>query len=419
MTRDKILAELRKAPKTTQDLMAALNLSYDTVHNSLKRLAKSDVVAKLDDGHYALVEKVIQVDAKGQVTEKTPRPKVPGFLPKAKKLKNEFIYVVDVSYSMNPVASDALRGLNQSLDTVRSEAEKSGQETLISLYYFADTTRREFHRVPAAKVPRQTSYVTRGYTALFDAVNEAVAEHERVLAMDEDVAYVVIVITDGDDNRSRDSWGEAMKRNIARVQGTDRWTVTFQVPRGQKQSFCQKFGVPAGNVTEWESTTTEGVEKAATHRHIATKGYFSARASGMTSMNSFYVQPDLSDLTAKDLKKNLTNIADQVSIWEVPREVDIKEFVESKAGFYRPGTAFYELTKAEKIQPYKQLLVQERGKRAVYAGDEARQLLGFPSGVNVKFKPGNHGDFVIFGQSTSNNRKLVRGSHLVHWPKAA
>jgi hypothetical protein len=36
------------------------------------------------------------------------------------------------------------------------------------------------------------------------------------------------------------------------------------------------------------------------------------------------------------------------------------------------------------------------------------------AGQNVKVKPGNHLNYSIFVESTSNNRKLVRGSTLLY-----
>jgi hypothetical protein len=125
----------------------------------------------------------------------------------------------------------------------------------------------------------------------------------------------------------------------------------------------------------------------------------------------------MSDLTSKDLKTTLDNIADKVKTWTVPAETEIRPFVEQKTGLpYQAGSVFYQLTKPEKVQDTKKLLIQEKNSKAMYAGNEARTLLGLPTGVDCKVKPGNHANFDLFVQSTSVNRKLVRGTKLVHWP---
>jgi len=97
----------------------------------------------------------------------------------------------------------------------------------------------------------------------------------------------------------------------------------------------------------------------------------------------------------------------------VPRETEIREFVVEKLGQYRVGDAFYQLTKKEMVQTQKALLLMEKGKGAIYGGPEARDLIGLPTGVNAKVEPGNHANYDIFVQSTSTNRKLVRGTKLL------
>jgi hypothetical protein len=38
--------------------------------------------------------------------------------------------------------------------------------------------------------------------------------------------------------------------------------------------------------------------------------------------------------------------------------------------------------------------------------------------MDAKVTPGNHSNFDVFNQSTSNNRILVRGSRVAYWPNA-
>jgi hypothetical protein len=85
-------------------------------------------------------------------------------------------------------------------------------------------------------------------------------------------------------------------------------------------------------------------------------------------------------------------------------------------GSYVKGTAFYQLTKPEDVvQDYKILLVLDKKSGAVYSGRDARTLLGLPTSGNCKIIPGNHGNFEVYIQSTSINRKLPGGSKLVIW----
>ena len=77
-----------------------------------------------------------------------------------------------------------------------------------------------------------------------------------------------------------------------------------------------------------------------------------------------------------DIKRSLSNIRNQVKVLAVPRECEIRELAESEINTaYKKGSGFYQLTKPEKIQAYKKILIMEKNKQAVYGGDDARNIL--------------------------------------------
>lgn len=421
MTRTKILSFLTAlGPTTTEQMIAMVGKSYAAVHTSLRRLTRAGLVVENADGTWALATNSAVV-----VTPVKPIASPAFFVPPPpppKKLVNHFIILLDRSGSMNSVRREALDGVNKTLRDITKAAEESRQETRVSLYDFADYVNRPFFERPTQMVEQLYSYYPNGGTALFDAVERAINDHLVPQSQYEDHSFVVIAITDGQDNGSRDKTGRTMNELVRRVQGTDRWTVTFQLPPNHKAPFCRHFSVPEGNVTEWEATR-QGVERATVQRDLGTQAYFAGRSVGVNSTKSFYekVTTDLSKLNTNTLRQTLTNIAGQVKTWQVDREEDIQPFVQRQLGNvpYIPGTAFYQLTKTEaRVQPYKKVLLMEKGSRAVYGGDEARRLIGLKDGATCRVIPGNHSNFDIFIQSTSNNRKLVRGTKVVHYPNA-
>jgi hypothetical protein len=54
----------------------------------------------------------------------------------------------------------------------------------------------------------------------------------------------------------------------------------------------------------------------------------------------------------------------------------------------------------------------------VYGGDDARQLLGLPDG-DARIQIQNLATYQVFIQSTSVNRKLVRGTNILYIPALA
>lgn len=330
-----------------------------------------------------------------------------------KRKVNRICLVIDRSGSMGHLTAASVKALNDNIETIRAQARATGQTTLVTVLSFDDTISaiRQSTNVEVIEPIRVTEVGARGQTALFDAVGEAIKGLQGAFTFpDEDSSYLIMAITDGQENSSRNFTAASLRSCMQTVISTDRWTLTFLLPPGAKNHFVSQFGISEGNVAEWEGTT-QGVQAYTQQNTQGIGTYFSSRSVGVNSVKSFYT--DLSGLTSKQVKTQLDDLSNQVRILPVDREQDIRTFVQDKLGVYTPGSAFYQLTKDEKeVQSYKQLLVMEKGKRQVYGGADARQVLGIPPG-NLKVKPGNHGNFDIFVQSTSLNRKLVRGTKLL------
>jgi hypothetical protein len=167
------------------------------------------------------------------------------------------------------------------------------------------------------------------------------------------------------------------------------------------------------NCREWEQTNAGFYDTVAT-MSIGTQTYAAERAKGATRTTTFYkTTTDLSSLDPAELKQctNLTGILKTIS---VPREAVIKEFYEQQTGKpYMKGAAFYQLTKPERIQAHKDIVLREKGRATFWGGAKARELVGLEPYVDGDVKPGNHANYDIFVQSTSDNRKLVRGTTLL------
>jgi hypothetical protein len=234
----------------------------------------------------------------------------------------------------------------------------------------------------------------------------------------------VITITDGEENNSTPSSAVAaarVKALLFETQATDRWTFAFQLPFGQRDKFAAQYGVPKDNILEW-AATDKGVEVArqslAASAQVTNSSmgqYFGARSMGMMSVKKFYdTTTDLSQVTATAVKTKLDDISDRFKSYEVPKELPIKDFVEEKTKKeYVVGSTYYQLMKVEKVQPNKQILIQEKGKKAVWGGRDARHLIGLKDGETARLRPGNHANYDIFVQSTSVNRKLPRGTKVL------
>lgn len=372
------------------------------------------------DGDVACVKRGLRGPAK---QKKQPRgaKRPPHVQPQPQKPAGGTDYialVLDDSGSMSGIASAAHRAFNGIIDGII--AESVGRSVFVSLYKFGSALTRVHGWVPAAQLKRITSYTPRqGATRLFDATGMAIDDMRPYEPSDPkaDVAFLLHVITDGDENASTQHDAESLRRLMSTVQSTDRYTLTFMLPPGAKAGFCSKFGIPDGNVEEWERTTS-GVERSSTATQTGMSQYMAQRQKGVRSVKTFYTT-NASAIDQNQLRSTLQDIAGQVYVWQVKAEADLRDFCELLSGApLLKGAAFYQLTKPEKnVQAWKRLLIRRKGSGEIYAGhDDVRRLLGLPAGCDVGVNPGNHGDYDIFVQSASVNRKLVRGTDVIYWP---
>ncbi len=228
----------------------------------------------------------------------------------------------------------------------------------------------------------------------------------------ENVANLIVVITDGDENRYVFSDAD-VKRKIA--EQSEYTTVALNVPRGDI-NYTERYGISEGNINVWETTTETGFKTMSQSNLGATQSYMTMRSNtGQTKSANVYAQTtDLSGLTLTDITSKLANLNGKFMSRRVNKEERIDEFVQRETGQpYLRGMAFYQLTKPELIQGNKDILLRQKGKVTVYGGPNARGIIGLQPFKDGKITPGNHAEWDIFVQSLADNRKLVWGSDLL------
>jgi hypothetical protein len=332
----------------------------------------------------------------------------------------------DHSLSMSSIALAAGRDYNDNIASITESSVEHGIDTIVSVVKCGvgvyATVEREIvnSAVSTLKPIPDGKYIVDGRgTPLLDSVGDLITQLELVPdANDPGVAFMVMVITDGGENASQKWTPNSLKVKMDALRMTDRWTFTFRVPRGHA-AYLTRLGIPAGNILEWDQSD-KGVQAATVATRTATKAFYAARATGATSTDKFYA--DLSTVSLTEVKKNLVDISGSVNVFKVKTAesgIQIKTFVEQRTGkLLVKGSAFYQLTKTESVQDYKQIAIRDKLKGTVFSGFAARDMLGLPQTGEVKLAPGKHGQYDIFIQSTSVNRKLIENTNVLVWANA-
>jgi len=334
--------------------------------------------------------------------------------------KTEVAIITDHSASMRHLTRKAMEDYNSSIESIRKSS--SDQDVRVSHVMCGVDDGKvsaraivnvDYRDAPLSLVPNIAKYDADGRsTPLFDSIGDAIACLNRDKP---DVAFLVMVITDGQENSSQGWNARSIAAEIKRLQNTDKWTFVFRVPRGERR-VLEDMGIPPGNIVEWEQSE-RGYEEVTRRTTGALDTYFIGRSRGVTSSGAFFANVD--DVSKRDMRAKLVE-ADDLSEFVVPLDSDgvrIDEFCRGRngPGQYVPGRALYQLTKTESdVQDYKLICIRDRANGKKYAGAAARKLLGLPERGTIKLAPGKMGNYELFVQSTSVNRKLKGGTRLLY-----
>jgi uncharacterized protein YegL len=191
--------------------------------------------------------------------------------------------VVDRSGSMAQVKEDAEGGVN----TFISEQVKEPGEALLTLVQF-DTEYEFLHKgMPIQQVPKY-ELIPRGTTALLDAVGKAINETgERLAKIDEGDRpglVIFVVMTDGQENSSKEFTKAQLKKMIEKQQNEFNWHFTFLGANQDAFTEAGGMGIHKDGVANFAMDKV-----AATYKVVGSKvsRMRAQRSSGETVKNDF------------------------------------------------------------------------------------------------------------------------------------
>jgi hypothetical protein len=193
--------------------------------------------------------------------------------------------VLDASSSMGPYISTTIETYNESLDALK-DAQADVYVTLIEFSSIA----RVKHRGPFEESPRLThlNYRPSGMTALLDAIGLAFEEADK-FTTDYNTSFLLEVLTDGEENVSKNYTRPKLRNELLRRKETGQWTVTVMGPKGSVDIFTD-MGVEIGNIAQFD-VNSDRSRKGVTRLMAATaQNYVSTlnSATGSVAVNAAY-----------------------------------------------------------------------------------------------------------------------------------
>jgi hypothetical protein len=330
-----------------------------------------------------------------------------------KNIINHIVLVLDASGSMEPVSNQLIKVADNQIKYLATRSSELDQETRITVYTFNtisyDSSNiqcliydKDVLRVPSIA----TLYQTDGMTPLIDATLTAIGDLTSTPEKYGEHSFLIYVLTDGMENSSN-----ASASDLSRVINglPDNWTLATFVPNQTGVYEAKQFGFPKENIAVWDATTVAGVQEAGRKLQQTSENFMVSRSMGVRSMKNIFA---LEDTPISEIDRNLQALHyGQFRLYDVTEKCRIDEFIERVTGrAYELGEGYYQLSKTEIIQPQKKVAIL--GKKGLYVGDDARQLLGLPN-EHVKVGPNHNPDYTVFVQSTSTNRNLMPNTKLL------
>jgi len=146
------------------------------------------------------------------------------------KKSNTFYHIIlDQSGSMSDCVNQTLKGLaDQRKEILAIANEFPGQEIRVGLTVFDQNIELKYSNLSVTELSRMNSfhYQPNGQTALLDAIGMSVAATQRLMVNEGDSA-VIIILTDGYENASKEYSHKQIKELIQAKEETGKWSFTY------------------------------------------------------------------------------------------------------------------------------------------------------------------------------------------------
>ena len=189
------------------------------------------------------------------------------------------LIIIDESGSMQSIKKAAIDSVNETIQSIRAAEKYEDQEHIVSLVTFHNDVKNVYECVPVKEVKELTAetYRPKCCTALYDAMGMSlnallpkVAENDKVL---------VTVVTDGEENASKEYSGKAIKALVDELKAKG-WVFAYMGANQDVEAVAATISIT--NVMHFEASDC-GMKKLSGTLGKSRSRWFSKIAQGMSS----------------------------------------------------------------------------------------------------------------------------------------
>lgn len=219
-----------------------------------------------------------------------------------KSLKKIFnLIILDESGSMHSIKNATLSGFNEVFETIR-QAETSNENQVHFVSFFSFNTngiKAHLFNQPASMLKALTAedYQPSNGTPLYDAMGFALSKQRDSLQGYQDAAVLVTILTDGEENASREYSGAAITAMIDELKNLG-WTITYIGANHDVYAFSLKHGID--NAMSYQANETDMKKAFAKERHSRNMYYMTVNEN---QGKDFFKDIPEEEKEGKDLEK--------------------------------------------------------------------------------------------------------------------
>lgn len=190
--------------------------------------------------------------------------------------------IVDRSGSMTGLEKATISGYNEYVDNLRKEKIK----ITTVLFEHEQLTITDSEAIKDSPKLSTKNYQPRGTTALIDAVCQTINSGKSAVKKKDKA--LVLVITDGQENASRENKSKDMRDLIHGLEKQGNWTFTYLGANQDAWETSRDWGFKAGNVADFNATGA-GVGATFSAMSVNTRAY---TVGAQSATNQFYSKED-------------------------------------------------------------------------------------------------------------------------------
>lgn len=179
---------------------------------------------------------------------------------KATPKETHYLLVLDESTSMGSVREETRKGLNEQIKTIKDlQKQYPDQDYFVTIVKFSTEVGTLISDVSAGNVKEFTEadYTPNGWTALYDAIGIGVTNLKARIQSRLDsgeACALVVILTDGEENQSKQFNSNQIKELITGLEGTGLWTFTFIGANQDSVLAARSMGINVNNTVNYTAS---------------------------------------------------------------------------------------------------------------------------------------------------------------------